>query len=662
MRRLFYYLGAFLDLGALMCMLFMPLNAGATASPASSDTMLYANSGNIYSKVKGSSTANLLISNSTYPGAAAPMLLPDRTQFYFTVGTSYWKDVYRADVDGTNVTAMGFTLPNFVNSAALSSDGSKIVYLDGYWYGSDSKQYNAVTIRTVATGATTSVHTPIVGNMEDVTWTTSGQLLFRFIGVDTNDQVNQNTCYLWIAKMNTDGTGFTKLTADNANPTAGNCAYPTDPRSNPVDGAIVYTLSRNPFTDSARDATGHEDLYVMNADGSNNGLLYAGAVHSNAVYDYYGYLYGATWSPNGNYVVTSYNNPNDTVGYRLATINVPTKVLLDTGPTLNGTIADISWGTQYTPPTLASDHLLYTTNSGISSIKSDATDSKLLVDSGLYSGVTSPMITPDRMHFYFLSGTSYWMNVYEANIDGAGIVKLNFTLPNFVTTGALSPDGTKIVYLDGYWYGSDSKQYNAVTIRDLAANTIATSIHTPISGDMQDVSWTNGGQLLFRFVGVDNNDQVNQNTCYLWIAKMNTDGTGFTKLSADNPNPTAGNCAYPMEPRSNPVNGKIVYSLTRNPYSDGTRDATGHEDLYVMNADGSNNSLLYAGPVHSNAVADYYGYVFGAIWSPDGSYIATSYNNPNDSVGIRLAIINADTGALYSTGPSVADHQSSIAW
>lgn len=112
---------------------------------------------------------------------------------------------------------------------------------------------------------------------------------------------------------------------------------------------------------------------------------------------------------------------------------------------------------------------------------------------------------------------------------------------------------------------------------------------------------------------------------------MNTDGTGQTQLTFDAAD-------HDQLPEWSPDGTKIAYE----------DDASGNGDIYVMNADGTDQHDL-----SNNAASE-----FGPAWSPDGSSIAFI----SDRSGTRLVwVMNADGSSQHplTGGP---DKQYVPAW
>lgn len=99
----------------------------------------------------------------------------------------------------------------------------------------------------------------------------------------------------------------------------------------------------------------------------------------------------------------------------------------------------------------------------------------------------------------------------------------------------------------------------------------------------------------------------------IWSVELD-DLSSFTQLTTD---PQSD-----VEPRWSPDGSKILFASGR--------DADGIHELYVMNADGSDQQRLLAWPDS---------YEWGATWSPDGKYIAFTSTR---SFNYEIFVMNAD--------------------
>lgn len=111
------------------------------------------------------------------------------------------------------------------------------------------------------------------------------------------------------------------------------------------------------------------------------------------------------------------------------------------------------------------------------------------------------------------------------------------------------------------------------------------------------------------------------------IYSMNVDGTGVTNLT--------------QHPAS--------YSLSDSPWSpDGNKIAfisdrdTGRGEIYIMNADGSDQRRITFTDYHESS----------PVWSPDGQKLAFSAGSPSPGGGSRVGTVNADGSGWVLIGPS----------
>jgi Tol biopolymer transport system component len=107
------------------------------------------------------------------------------------------------------------------------------------------------------------------------------------------------------------------------------------------------------------------------------------------------------------------------------------------------------------------------------------------------------------------------------------------------------------------------------------------------------------------------------------IYVMNADGTDKTRLT-DSPDPE-------IAPAWSPDGRKIVYQRCVLPSPSADCDASGNQDLYIMNADGSDQTRL----------TDWPGRDLDPDWSPDGRWIAFHREiNPISAQILEVFLIN----------------------
>ena len=127
--------------------------------------------------------------------------------------------------------------------------------------------------------------------------------------------------------------------------------------------------------------------------------------------------------------------------------------------------------------------------------------------------------------------------------------------------------------------------------------------------------------LIFDFADDNGNEQ---------IATINPDGTDFAQL-------TTGAGFY-ADAAYSPDGGTIVFSHSPVPES----DASFRQELWIMDADGSNRRQLLAG-------AD--GADWEPLFSPDGSRIVFTRDETDDGLTSAIHVINADGTGLRAITP-----------
>jgi Tol biopolymer transport system component len=242
----------------------------------------------------------------------------------------------------------------------------------------------------------------------------------------------------------------------------------------------------------------------------------------------------------------------------------------------------------------------------------------------------APRLAWSKVVYHSFQDNNNYCEIYLANDDGSGLVRLTNNSKTDISP-RLNRGGTKIVYVSGLYTSAGS--YEIYTINpDGTSNTRLTNN----SQNDTRPSWSpDGSKIVFQSYRDGN-----------WeIYVMNANGTSQTRLTNDT--------NYDGEPVWSPDGTKIAWTAYRNggyriwvmnangsgavqlsgqPYSedsafspDGSQiayDADGNGDgwqeIWLMNADGTNQHVVYTPPY---TLQDTYVY----SWSPDGSYIV--YNH-----------------------------------
>ncbi len=194
------------------------------------------------------------------------------------------------------------------------------------------------------------------------------------------------------------------------------------------------------------------------------------------------------------------------------------------------------------------------------------------------------------------SGT-YGDEIYVANANGTGSVKVAGNVFNGNTRIAWSPSGAKLAFI-----GTGSSVY----LVNADGTGLSKLPNSPAS--INDLSWSPDGSKFAYSNGGD-------------VCVMNIDGSGQTNLTQGRPS-NGGESTRSVLPRWSPDGTRLLFGGESNNY----------RYVYVMNADGSNLSQLIS--LHQS---------MQPAWSPDGTKITFIALN-------ALYVANANgTGALQIT-------------
>ncbi|MDJ0953768.1 MAG: Ig-like domain-containing protein [Acidimicrobiia bacterium] len=216
----------------------------------------------------------------------------------------------------------------------------------------------------------------------------------------------------------------------------------------------------------------------------------------------------------------------------------------------------------------------------------------------------------------YCSATPGTLDVFIMDPDGTNQVNLTNDAGSVNYVGGWSPDGLWIAYVSN---SNGSHDLWKVRVDGSDAQVIRTDVF--VDGG---AAWSPDGSLVAFARWEDQSD--------LWVT--DDDGAGATRLTDSAQDET--------DPAWSPDGSQIAYSHWDDPLQIG--------DIYVMDADGSNPVNLTNNPEPVSA--------YGPAWSPDGSKIAFISNIDGDR---DLWVMNPD-----GTGQTLlidnASHEWSVAW
>ncbi|HEY7283377.1 MAG TPA: fibronectin type III domain-containing protein [Actinomycetota bacterium] len=297
------------------------------------------------------------------------------------------------------------------------------------------------------------------------------------------------------------------------------------------------------------------------------------------------------------------------------------------GSTLNAVVTGLNNGTTYTFSVIATNDLgdgpagvsnAVTPTSTITPIvfasnRSGSSGSDIYLMNSDGSGVvrvlkhagddTDPALSPDGTRIVFVAGANQTSEIMVVNIDGTGLQQLttNTTLGYTDQNPNWSPDGTKIVFASNQDGGGDLEIY--VMNADGSAPTPLTD---NTSNDYQP-AWSSGAAQRIAFSSNRLTDAE------IWV--MDTDGQHQARVAT-----IAG---ADVTPAWSPDGTKIAFSSSPPQHN---------TDIYVMDADGA--GLVDVTP-NTNGTDT------APAWSPDGARIAFSSNRSGSS-GYDVYTTNAD--------------------
>ncbi|MCA1607566.1 MAG: DUF5050 domain-containing protein, partial [Acidobacteria bacterium] len=239
-------------------------------------------------------------------------------------------------------------------------------------------------------------------------------------------------------------------------------------------------------------------------------------------------------------------------------------------------------------------------NGEIYTMEADGSNQTRLTNNPGYD--ISPKWSPDGTRIVFQSGRDGNYQIYVMNADGSNQTRLTNN-PGHDTSPEWSPDGTRIVFQRRH---DDSNTEIYVMNADGTNQTRLTNN----SGHADSPRWSPDGTK----IAFDRSINLARN-----IYVMNADGSNQTQLT---------NSGYDYFPRWSPDSSRITFTSTRDEPSPSTCNNCNGE-IYVMNADGSNQTRLTNNPSFDASPE----------WSPDGTRIVFKSLRDNN---INIYVMNAD--------------------
>lgn len=330
---------------------------------------------------------------------------------------------------------------------------------------------------------------------------------------------------------------------------------------------IAYYSSRNLDGSNSANTNSTTNIWVVNFDGTESRAITKAVAVSGD-----GGGYQPQWSPKGNQLVFS------------SSLKLP-----------DGGNAD------------GSAHNLWVANADGSGLKPITTNTHVI------SG--RPQWSPDGQKVVFASWQNIdgsdaggAQNIWVINADGSGLKALTTITgannPGLIISAEFpqwSPDGTKIIFfsnrkLDGSDAMNDNQAGNVWVMNGDGSGLKPLTSFTTVG--VYNPQWSPDGS---KIVFVSTN---------IWV--MNSDGSGLKAITSN---------MYVSQPQWSPDGGKIVYQSWQKP--DGSIASNGPVNVWIMNADGSNQNPVTFVTASNITCAN-------PQWSSDGSMIVFQSNQKVD--------------------------------
>jgi Tol biopolymer transport system component len=333
--------------------------------------------------------------------------------------------------------------------------------------------------------------------------------------------------------------------------------------NNPVD-AQTSTTPKIAFTS---DRDGNREIYVMNADGSNQTRL-----TNNQAFDY-----APTWSPDGKRI--AFVSGDSKYDIYVMDADGSNQTRLTNNQAFDG---NPTWFPDGKRIAFISDRDSNSLDLGGESPQTDYLKIYAMdADGSNQTRLTNTNArdlawSPDGRQIAFTSGREDEREIYVMNADGSNLTNLtNNPADDYAPTW--SPDGRRIAlcsYRDGegviYTVNADGSNKTRV-------------INTPTNAFYIDkVAWSpDGRQIAFTDYHVYNGGDTSQ------IYVMNADGSNLTKLTN----------SYDASPAWSPDGRRIAF-WSKRPFN--YNEIGANTEIYVMDADGSNLTRLTNNPADDN--------------------------------------------------------------
>ncbi len=525
---------------------------------------------------------------------------PDGKKIAYTTGDS----IYSVDADGTGKRLLvSNRVPLY--PGGFSPDGSKIIfsvqnsgYSDIYLMNADGSEQKQLTD---SAGGTKSFFSP--------SFSPDGRKIV--FASARNNEAGRYTSDIYT--MNLDGSGEVHLTSD--------IHHDSQPRFSPDGSKIVYSSYRK--DDPSRGSAGHYEIWLMNADGTNQHLL-------SALGDTY-----PTYSPDGQSIsfmssktaggdgaeiyVMSAEGANaqrlTNLGGNSAPFWAPKSGLAPQPDNGSGKIAFSSY-------IGGGDPEIYVMNA-------DGTRRTRLTSTAVTGGRNlSPSFSSDGSKIVFVSHSSQsnYDDIWIMNADGTELKRLTSSsiADGHNTHPRFSPDGSKIVFTSD----RASKPQNFSGLEEIyvmnsdGSNPVRVTLNSSLlQGGDSFPHFSPDGQKIIFSVPLEISTDYTRRAGAIWT--VNLDGSGRTRLIIDG---NGGRGHYYSRDGQ-----KIVFVSNREDSGDGNN----LQQIYVMNADGNGQKRITQRSRSSSS----------PCFSPDGSKIAFS---SSDDLGRHLWIINVDGSGQIS--------------